>query len=721
MADSLSSKEHALNARTVLAICAALVALTWAVFGQTLGHEFVDYDDGGYVYENPEITGGLTAHGLANAFTQPHARNWHPLTTITHMLDCQLYGIEPTGHHFTNVLLHTAAVVLLFLVLRQMTGATWRSAFVAAVFAIHPLRAESVAWVSERKDVLSAVFFMLTIGAYARYVRLPSLRRYAVVALVFALGVMSKPMLVTGPVVLLLLDYWPLCRVARPRQPTHANALPQQTWTKLLIEKLPLLALSAGSAIATLIVQRQTVAYSTQVPMSARIGNAVVSYVVYLRQTFWPAKLSAFYPHPGAGLPPTEVMLAAGCLIGLTVVVLLACRSRPYLFTGWCWYLVMLVLVIGVMQVGMQAHADRYTYLPQIGICVAIVWWIGDAAERWRHSQRVFAFAGTAIVVLLAVGCWRQTSYWRDTEALWGHAADVSPQNDLAHYNLGVVLAGKGRLEEAVAHYEQALNIGGGNNEAASHLSPALVHKNLAAALAQQGRADEAMVHLRDAIRLRPDYADAHTELAMLLAQRGDTAQALEHYERAAAIPPEDAASQINLAAMLARIGRESEAIVHYKRALTVQPDSVAALANLAWLYATSSDEQIGNGAEAVQLAEQANRLTGNKDTGVLRTLAAAYAEAGRFTDAVRSAEHALELAKNAQNARLAALIERELSLYRSGERYRAPHNTSSVKRELRYAAARRFCFTSEAVERLVPFRAAARFGFRVAFRFRLS
>ena len=345
------------NPALPVVICIFLAAMTWSVFGQTLWHDFVDYDDDSYVYTNPVVASGVTPGGVIWAFTHVHAGNWHPITTISHMLDCQLFGLKAGGHHFTNVLLHTAAVILLFLVLYRVTAALWRSAFVAAVFAIHPLRVESVAWIAERKDVLSGVFFMLTLAAYLRYVHKQTSGRYAILAIVFACGLMTKPMLVTVPFVLVLLDYWPLRRM-----------VDLQTLRKLALEKVPLLMLSAISSIATILAQRGPIAEMEPFPLTWRLANTIVSYQTYIWQMFWPTHLAAFYPHPENHLLVSNVILATLILVAITGVALALRCTRPYFIVGWFWYLGMLVPVIGLLQTGMQGHADRYTYLPQIGL-----------------------------------------------------------------------------------------------------------------------------------------------------------------------------------------------------------------------------------------------------------------------------------------------------------------------------------------------------------------
>jgi len=364
-------------------ICVFLIATTWFVFGQTVRYDFVNYDDDTYVYANPLISSGLTIPGAIYAFSGKHSGNWHPLTTLSHMLDCQLWGSHAGGHHLTNIVLHTIAVVFLFLILLQMTGALWRSAFVAAVFAIHPLRIESVAWISERKDVLSAVFFMLTLGLYVRYVRYPSVKRYLAVVSSFALGLMCKPTLVTVPLVLLLLDYWPLYRFQKSDVRRQRSV-----FRGLVVEKIPLFALSAAGAGATLWAHEKSIIHIERLPFMWRVGNGLVTCLTYIKQMIWPTRLAVFYPHPGHTLPVWEIGLAIVFLLLATTGAIALRRKRPYFFTGWFWYLLMLLPVIGVIQVGSQGHADRYTYLPQIGLYMSLAWAIPDALAS-RLQRRI--------------------------------------------------------------------------------------------------------------------------------------------------------------------------------------------------------------------------------------------------------------------------------------------------------------------------------------------
>ena len=549
--------------RYSLLVCLGLTSLIWFVFGQTLRHQFLAYDDQNYVYENPVVTAGFTANGIRTAFTEPQASNWHPLTTLSHMLDCQLFGLDPAGHHFTSVLLHTAATLLLFSVLWRMTGSTWRSAFVAAVFAIHPLRVESVAWVAERKDVLSAFFFMLTLGLYVRYVARPRALSYAAVIVSFAFGLMAKPMLVTLPFLLLLLDYWPLRRFEKLDSENAAT----RSRARLILEKVPLLLLALGAGVATLIAQKSTVSYAEQTPLLWRLGTAATACVTYIRQMFWPAKLTVFYPQSPGGPALAPGLFSVGFIAFLTAIAFRLRKKHPYLMVGWLWNLICLSPTLGLIPVGLQAHADRYTYLPQIGLYFAITWLAVDLGAR-----RVWAFVAPAALAGLTWLAWLQTSSWLNTETLWRHALAVMPDNAVAHYNLGALERDRGHLDEAISHYERAL-AASGDAERSSHLSPAIVHNALGVALDRKGLRQEAIAHYRQSIALRPDFADAHTNLATALVATGETAEAIDHFRKAASLPPEEANSHFRLAVALERSGQRAEALSEYRRALELTTD----------------------------------------------------------------------------------------------------------------------------------------------------
>ena len=505
---SQSPALHRRNPHLLIAcICVCLFVLTWVVYAQTLRYDFVNYDDPRYVYQNTRITSGISVANVAWAFSHIHSENWHPLTTITHMLDCQVHGLKAGWHHFTNVLLHSFAVVLLFVALERMTGAFWRSAFVSAIFAVHPLHVESVAWIAERKDVLSAFFFMLSLLAYLHYTRAPSIGRYLTVALAVAFGLMSKPMLVTLPFVLLLLDYWPLERFKPRRSNTGGQSL------QLVLEKTPLIAFSAVSSIVTFLAQRGAIGWTEQLPVSERISNALVAYVIYIQQMFWPAGLAVFYPHPENRLRVLEISLAFILLVGITAAAFVFRKKAPYFVTGWLWYLGMLVPVIGLVQVGWQGHADRYTYLPQIGLFIAVTWAVADLTRSWHFQRIALGIAALIIVTALSWCCWLQASYWRDSETLFTHALAVTRNNDVAMNNLGIIFLEKGRLDDAISNLQAAIDVRPEN-------APA--HDNLAKALLQKGQVSEAMVHYRKFLEIEPDNVEARNTLGTALIQQGN-------------------------------------------------------------------------------------------------------------------------------------------------------------------------------------------------------
>jgi tetratricopeptide (TPR) repeat protein len=664
LADSRSPESECrpagLNDRwTVPGVCIFLAAIIWVVFGQTLGHEFVNYDDDFYVYENPAVTRGLTLQGIIWAFTHVHCSNWHPLTWVSHMLDCQFYGLSPGGHHLTNILLHTATAILLFLILRQMTGALWRSAFVAAVFAIHPLRVESVAWVAERKDVLSGLFFMLTIGAYVRYaqrrsrVEPSSLRSaasgsrepgaqavsaldprlsaldYCLVLLFFALGLMCKPMLVTLPLVLVLLDYWPLNRLradaaTEPVFRLAGRLVPR----RLVFEKLPLLGLAVASCAVTIFAQTKSILPFENMSLSLRVGNALISCVAYLGQMFWPSGLAVLYPFTAGGVGVSEVVLSLVLLAGISTGVFILRRRRPYFLTGWLWYLIMLAPVIGIVQVGAQARADRYTYLPQIGLYLLLIWAAADLCAGWRH-RRVVLGGGSTIILMALIFCARaQTAYWRNSESLWTHTLACTSDNFIGHNNLGIALLKTGNVDEAMVHYQMALEINpdfaeahnnlgnflfqkGSVDEAMVHYQKALeinpdyaeAHYNLGYALLKMGNVDEAIAHLQKALQINPDYAEAHNNLGYALIQKGSVDEATAHFQKALQINPDYADAHNNLGNMLLEKGSVDEAIIHFQKALQIKPDFAEAHKNLsnALLQKGRVDEAIPHFQKAPQ------------------------------------------------------------------------------------------------------------------------
>lgn len=543
-----------------LIIGCLLAAVTWTVYGQTTGFDYVGYDDRLYVVENPHVRSGLNPESVAWAFTSRYEANWFPLTRLSHILDVEAFGIDPGGHHATSALLHMLNVLLLFAVLRSMTGATGRSAFVAAFFAVHPLQVESVAWISERKNVLCTSFGLLSLWAYVAWTRRGGLARYLVTAGLFALSLMSKPMLVTLPFVFLLVDYWPLDRAGRPA-------------SRLVLEKLPLFALSAASSVFTWIMQSSggaSLATET-LPLPLRLSNAVYSYATYLRRTLWPDDLGLFYPHPflpalgGVPLTPWQVGGAAALLIAISVAI--AVSRRRYATVGWLWFLGILVPVIGIAQVGGQGMADRYAYQPIIGIFVAVIW--GGTELYWKlhnRAPRIAAVAAFVPVLLLAasVGTSRaQAAYWRDSFSLFERVLALTPRNPTIRYNLANALRARGDPAAAVEHHRVVL---------ATTPDDPRVHNNLGNALLDLGRFDEAIEHYRKALARRPGFARAHNNLGAALRRLERDDEALQQYREAVRLAPGYALAHVNLANTLRDRGDLEGAIFHYRRALASDP-----------------------------------------------------------------------------------------------------------------------------------------------------
>ncbi|MFZ0915819.1 MAG: tetratricopeptide repeat protein, partial [Candidatus Udaeobacter sp.] len=634
---------------------------------------------------------------------------------------------KPAGHHFTNVLLHTIAVILLFLVLRRMTGTLWQSAFVAALFAIHPLHVESVAWISERKDVLSAIFFMLTLGTYIRNVHKLSFISYFLVLAVFAFGLMSKPMLVTVPFVLLLLDYWPLKRFPSEISVKHRYRRTVENCAntrRILIEKIPLLLLSLASCAATLLAQRHFIDPIGNLTLLDRLCNAAVATVVYLRQLVWPFGLSVFYPHPRHSLSILQVLVATLFLIGVSAAAFMCRRRNPYFLTGWFWFLGMLVPVSGIIQVGDQAHADRYMYLPQIGLYILVTWFVADTVSSWRHRRILLATAMASSIALLMYPAWKQTSYWRDGRALWTHALAIDPQNDTAHISLCDLDLRENRLDDAIFHARKALEIrpdsaeaesrlgvalsaSGQNEEASIHFRKALethqirprLHYNLATLLLNSGHLDEAIAEFQKELQIQPDFVEAHNNLGIALTSKGELGEALAHLQKALELDPHLPKVHHNIAMILLRQGQLDQAIAHlqkelqvnpasaeahndlgivwsqhgridqaineWQKTLELQPGNLNAYCNLVWVFATFPDDTIRSGAKAVALGEHALELSGEKDPRIYRLLAAAYAENHQFDKAIETAQRGSELATKQGDYAAANALESNIDLYR--------------------------------------------------------
>jgi tetratricopeptide (TPR) repeat protein len=553
-------------------VCGFLLLAVGLIYGQTLGHVLLKYDDNYFVWENSHVTPGLTGQGIWWAFSEGPYGEWYPLSPLSHMLDCQLFGLDAWGHHLTNVLLHGATSIALFLVWWRFTRELWPSAFVAAIFAVHPQHVESVAWVSERKDVLSGLFFVLTLGAYLGYVRHGrSAGRYLLVAILFALGLMSKPMLVTLPPLLLLLDFWPLGRIGKSSDnPRGVGLIERPGLLRLVLEKLPLVALAAGDCWITM---RTHAEVERVLPLSLRAAGAAVAGVSYVAAFFWPVDLAAFYPIPPGG-PPGWKVAGAFAILAFTTAAAVAWRRKcPYCFVGWFWYLGMLSPVLGLIRIGELAMADRYMYLPGIGLSIALAWGAarlgaGLPERRWMLA----AGTGLSIAALAGLAAW-QTSFWHDDETLWRRALAVTTDNAKAEVELGHNLAQQGRLDEAIVHYRRNLE-----------LEPDIFagHVNLAAALTQAGRSEEAVEHLRRALEIGPDVVPGYVTVARLLIVNKKMDEARVALERAVVQEPNDSEARTDLGWVLFGLGKIDEAIVEYEAALAHDPDFVPAHVRLA-------------------------------------------------------------------------------------------------------------------------------------------
>jgi len=623
-------------------ICAALMLIVVAAYWPLAGYEFIGYDDNDYVWQNPHVLGGLSWPGAVWAFIHFHVGNWHPLTWLSHMLDVQWYGLNAGGHHATSLVFHVINTLLLFLWLQRLTGFTWRSALVAALFGLHPLHVESVAWVAERKDVLSTFFFLLALWAYTRYVQKSEIRSqksetnhpastafahapfYWLGLACFALGLMSKPMVVTLPFVFLLLDYWPLNRIQN-------SEFRIQNLKGLLMEKVPFFVLSAGSCVVTVLAQQSgnAVMSVNLLPVTARIQNALVSYATYLKMMFWPDALAVFYPLQRS-VDADQVVMAAFVLVLVTVGVLFCWRQRPYLAVGWFWYLGTLVPVIGLVQVGNQAMADRYTYVPLIGVFIALVWLVAEIKIKWPYRRWLLSLLS---VIVLGV-CWQLTAAqvrcWQNGETLSRHALAVTKDNALMQGLLGSSLFEQGKMPEAAEHLAEAARLWPGSISA---------QYDLAMALAAQDKMDEAIATCQTALKFKPHSPQIHHLLGNLFSKQGKIA----------------------------------EAIGEYRTTLEIDPDNLVDLNNLAWLLATTADARLRDGPEAIRLAEKACQITNYEKPMFIGTLAAAYAEAGRFDEAAAAAQKAITLATAAKNEGLVQKNGELLELYRLKKAYHEP------------------------------------------------
>ena len=555
-----------------------LACITLGVFWQIGDHQFINYDDPLYVTSNTNVKGGLTGKNILWAFTTTAASNWHPLTWLSHIVDIELFGLKPRGHHLTNLVIHTASTLLLFLLLAQITTAPLRSLFVSALFALHPLHVESVAWVAERKDVLSGFFWFLTLLFYAGYVKHRTLKFYLLTLFSFMVGLMTKPMLVTLPLVMILMDYWPLNRFESEDMPHGVSVLfrAREPLPTLVKEKVPLLLLSLLSAAVTVYVQRSggTVSSFEAVPLVFRIENALIAYAKYIVKTIWPQNLAFLYPFP-LSLPLWQVLASSVILILVTIVTIHFRRQKPYLLVGWLWFLIILLPVIGLIQVGSQSMADRYTYIPLIGLFIMVSWGVPDLLRGLRYRLTIFVTLSCLVIFALTLSTWRQLGYWKDNISLYRHTLDVTNNNYIILNNLGIALAERGEVEAAIQAYQEALRIWPGSVTA---------HVNLGAALADRGKLDEAISHYEEALRLKPDDALARTNWSkalnnrgVALAQQGRMDEAIHYFNEALRIDPELVDGHFNLGITLARLKRDDEAAEQFVLVLRLTPDSAEA------------------------------------------------------------------------------------------------------------------------------------------------
>jgi protein O-mannosyl-transferase len=800
-----------------------LFALVVWTFLPSLRHGFVNFDDDVYVYDNPSLQHGLSWQSIRWAVSTLDAGFWHPLTWLSLLLDSQLFGLRPSGYHLTSLLLHAANTVLLFVLFRRLTGATWRSAFVAALFALHPLHVEPVAWVAGRKDVLSTVFWMLALLAYTVYVEhskesgkeptssigfhlssfTPHVSPYYLLSFFFFVcGLLSKTMVVTLPFILLLLDWWPLQRFQLRTKDSKLKTL-----CPLFLEKLPFLAAAFACGLLTVRAEKGVGAMQTisDIPLLYRIANATFNCGRYLVQMVWPSRLAVFYPYPRAfALWP---VVGTGLLLLLASALLLrAGRRWPYLAFGWIWYGVTLLPVAGLIQVGSHSHADRYTYLPLIGAFTILAWGAYDLTRRWPRQPAALTAAVGLVLLLLVPLTRRQIGHWKDSKSLLRHALGVTDNNHFAHNNLGLALLNEGQADEAINHFQQALEIDPGYSKPHNNLGIALLekgrvdeaivqfraalasrpdfaevcynlgvallrkgqpqeavapfqnavesrpelakaryglgsallrtgrtgeavaqfrkaleldpgyaeaHNDLGLALLRQGQVDEAIGHFQQALKLRPDTAETCYNLGLALVRKGRSNEAIPYLQKAVAIQPDLAETHNELANALLRVGKVDEAIVHlqkavqanpklanahndlagallrqgragealahYQAAIDAQPGNAYLLNNLAWVLATCPQTSVRNGAQALELAQQAERLSGGRNPSILGTLAAAYAETGRFPEAVTTAQRGLELAMAQTNNAQHEPLRAQLGLYRVGSPFRDAGQTNAA------------------------------------------
>ena len=739
--------EQTSNKFYVLLICVVLVLASIIAYEPVRHNDFVDYDDDAYVTKNPRVNSGITLESVVFFFTNSHGGMWHPLTSWSLMLDCQLFGLNPFWHHLTNLLFHIVNSLLLFWVLRRMTGALWPSALVAFAFALHPLNVESVAWVSERKNVLSGFFCLLTIAVYIRYSERPGIGRYLPVFLVYGLCILTKPVVVTLPFVLLLLDYWPLRRFRwgyengtedlPQHEPAGVSCQESSAWL-LVVEKVPLFILAAVLSVITFVAQRGvgSVIAAEHWSLNLRIANAIVSYISYIGKMIYPSRLAVLYPLPDGGPPLWQTIVSLLILAVVSAGVIYTARQRRYLVVGWLWYLGTLVPVIGLVQSGAQAMADRYFYLPGVGIFIMLAWGAAELSARWRFSK-IEVGASVGLVLAILILCTRtQVRHWRNNFTLFGHAFEVTENNYIMRTYYGWALLEDGQPEESLTYFRKVLRVrprypdarefmgmafldigkglsqDGKSEQAIEYFTSAIrldpnnaeSHNNLGAELVTVNRIDEAVEEFHEALRLEPKYHQVYNNLAVAYYKQGETDQAIKHWTEALRLKPDwtEVRDNLNklvqrkrrregtiaqnvemlqrnpddpnvhgkLAREFYRQGKVEQAIKHWTEVVRLTPNLAAARNNLAWVLATIDDEKVRNPGEAIRLAERACELTDYKRPRMLDTLGVAYAAAGRFTEAVETAEKAIGLARKAKQEKVAEDIRSRLELYKMNKPY---------------------------------------------------
>ena len=637
------------NKYWIFIICLVLALAILVVYWPVKNHDFIKYDDDKYITDNRSVKSGLNPESIRWAFTTGHASNWHPVTWMSHELDCQIFDLNAGAHHLINVLFHIINTLLLFIVLKRMTKAIWPSAFVAALFGLHPLHVESVAWVAERKDVLSTFFWMLTMWAYVRYAEHPKITGYLLALLFFVIGLMAKPMLVTLPFVLLLLDYWPLERMRVGKlikEKNRENSIQRKPALHLLIEKIPFIFFSIVSCVVTFIVQRRTGAVQTidAIDIKSRAGNAVVAYIGYIGKMIWPDNLAVLYPHPGNSLSMSNVAVCGLLLIFLSFCFVFLARRHKYLVVGWLWYVGTLVPVIGLVQVGVQAMADRYTYIPLTGLFIIIAWGANDLLKSMPCRKVILGFCAVIILSAITIKTSQQLKYWRDSVTLFQHTLAVTQKNYVMHNNYANYLMNMGKLDEAIEHFNESLKI---------KPRAAEVHNNLGNALSRLGRVDEAIEHYRTALSLEPDLPDAHYNLAIVLSGQNKIDEAIEEYRESLHFDPDNVDALSNLGFELAQQGNNKEAIEFYNKALSIEPENIITHGRLGLALAAAG--KIDDAIEEFRFVLKARP----DDAEMWCNLGILLERQGKTAEAIEQYRQALQIDPDFEKAR--TLLEKKL------------------------------------------------------------